>query len=618
VEQLKRANLWLAILAPLMVALCFAPGLGGGFVFDDRANIEKNGALHVDRLDSEALLQAAYSFQPGNGSRALSMLSFALDYWRGGLDASVFKTTNILIHVLTALVLFFFLHRLLILLQWSRRRAGVGAVLLAGLWAVHPLQVSSVLYVVQRMQTLVTLFMVLSMWAYLGMRQAQLEGRRSRQYGVLIMLFWVLGLASKEDAALLPLYTLALELTVLGFGAASPRLTAVWRRGYLILVLVGAVVYALVVIPHHWHWGAYPGRDFSSYERLLTQGRVLVMYIGQMLSPLPSHLPFFYDNLVISRGLLQPTSTLLALLVLAVMLIWAWCWRRHRPLFAFGVLLFFAGHFVASNVLNLELAFEHRNHLPLIGIVLAVADLWLALCQRLALRWHAAASAMIIMLVVAGVGTAWRAHIWGNQLLFAAHTLRLAPTSERAWLMLGGIYADRSGYKAGSLWLDRAIDVNTIGAKCTGSAVMLSNVVIYKTIRGDVTRGDWDGLISRFPLVPMNVQNKSIVFSILENARNGMRLDEDGVIGLMEVAADRGGFNSNQYLQMAAYIHNKSQQPDRAFPFLRNAVLVSPPGDPEISDVLKQLGKAGREDWVRQLRWIEGSGSRAAGTRGGG
>lgn len=616
VEKFKRANLWLALLGALLAVLCFTPGVGGGFIFDDRANIEQNTALHIERLDGSGLLHAAYSFQPGNGSRPLSMLSFALDYWRGGLDASTFKTTNLLIHAFTALVLVLFLRRLLILLSWSPRRAELGALLLAGLWAVHPLQVSSVLYVVQRMQTLVTLFMVLSMWAYLGMRQAQIEGQRSRQYGVLVVLFWVLGLASKEDAALLPLYTLILELTVLGFAAASQRLAGVWRRGYLLLALTGVVIYTLVVVPHYWQWGNYPGRDFSSYERLLTQGRVLVMYIGQMLLPLPSRLPFFYDDFVVSRGLLQPVSTLLALLLLAVLLIWAWCWRRRRPLFAFGILIFFAGHFMTSNVLNLELAFEHRNHLPLIGVLLAVADLCVALSQRLALRMQVTVSVMMIVLVAAGIGTAWRAHIWGNPLLFAAHTLQLAPVSERAWLMLGGFYADQSGYKAGSLWLDRAIDTNTRGARFTGSAVMLSNVVIYKTIRGDVARQDWEGLLFRFPQVPMNVQNKGIVLSILENARNGMKLDEEGVVELLELAVDRGGFNSNQYLQMAAYIHNKSRQPEKALSFLRKAVFVSPPDDPEIDDVLNQLDKAGREDWVRQLRQIERSKSQVVGAGG--
>ena len=203
--------LLLAVMLAAVAACFLLPGLSGGFVFDDRPNIIENTVLHVSRLNLDDLLYAAYSFQPGHGTRSLSMLSFALDYWRGdGLNPRVFKSTNLLIHALTTFALALMLRRLLTLAQWPPRRAAMGALVLALLWAIHPLQVSSVLYVVQRMQTLVTLFMVLALWAYMGMRHAQMEGRRSRLQGVLTVLFWVLGFAAKEDALLLPLYTLAL------------------------------------------------------------------------------------------------------------------------------------------------------------------------------------------------------------------------------------------------------------------------------------------------------------------------------------------------------------------------------------------------------------------------
>ncbi|NCT86226.1 hypothetical protein GXB84_02630 [Stenotrophomonas acidaminiphila] len=614
-ELIKRSPatfLLLALLGAVLAVLCFTPGLNGGFILDDRANITENAALYISQFGGEDLLYAAYSFQPGGSSRILSMLSFALDYWRGGMDAAVFKTTNLVIHGLTALALALFLRQLLGLAKWPPRRAAAGAVVLATLWALHPLQVSSVLYVVQRMQTLVTLFMVLALWAYLCMRKAQMAGLRSRQYGVLVGLFWALGFASKEDAALFPLYALALELTVLHFSAASPQLAVLWRRGCLAMAVVGVALYALLVVPHYWHWGAYPGRDFSSYERLLTQGRVLVMYLGQMLWPLPSRLPFFYDDLVISRGLLQPVATLPALLLLIGLLAWAWCWRKRRPLFAFGMLLFFAGHFMTSNVLNLELAFEHRNQLPLIGVLLAVADLCMAMWQRLAMRPPMGIVLVMLLVSAFGVATAWRSYMWGEPLRFAAETLRLLPRSERAWLLLGGTLADRSGFKVGSRWLDLAITTNERGAEITGSAVMLSNVVVYKTLRGDVAQVDWEKLLARMPQVPMNAQNKGIAFTMLENAESGMALDEEGVVKTLEYAAERAGFTSNQYLRMAAYIHNRTQQQEKALPFLRRAVMLAPPDDPEITDAFAQLTRAGQEGWVRQLQQIE-RGKAAAG-----
>src|SRR3546814_8447978 len=102
--------------------------------------------------------------------------------------------------------------------------------LLALAWAAHPLQVSSVLYAVQRFQTMGTLFLVLALWAYLKARQAQIEGRPGRTGLLLALLLWVAAMGCKEDSVLLPAYTLALELTVLRFSANSTRLAGILRR----------------------------------------------------------------------------------------------------------------------------------------------------------------------------------------------------------------------------------------------------------------------------------------------------------------------------------------------------------------------------------------------------
>src|SRR3546814_15829611 len=94
-------------------------------------------------------------------------------------------------------------------------------------------------------------------------------------------------------------------------------------------------------------------------------------------------MPFYYDWLQPSRGLLQPWTTLPAIGVVLGLLGLAWHLRSRWPLFALGVFLFFASHFIASNVIPLELAFEHRNHFALVGAVLAVGSLLAHAGQRL-------------------------------------------------------------------------------------------------------------------------------------------------------------------------------------------------------------------------------------------
>ena len=594
-----------ATFCAVLASCLFLSGLGGGFIFDDRPNIQDNGALHLSELSADKLLLAAYSFQPGNGSRALSMLSFALDYWRGGgLDPAVFKTTNLVIHALTIFALALFFRRLLSLAQWPARRAACVALVLTGLWAIHPLQVSSVLYVVQRMQTLGTLFLVLALWAYLGARHAQIAEQRSHAYWALTGFFWALAFAAKEDSILFPAYALVLELTVLQFRAAQPAMARALRRVWMAAALVGAMAYFFVVLPHYWSWGDYPGRTFSSSERLLTQGRVLVMYLGQILLPLPERLPFFYDDLEISRSFLNPVSTLLALVLIGGLLAWAWRWRKARPVFSCGVLLFFAGHFMTSNVIGLELVFEHRNHFPLIGAVLALGDLCVAavLRWRIPQVWNIALAAMVF--VALGAGTLVRAHDWGEPLHFAQRTLEMAPGSERAWVALGGTYADLAAFRPDSAYLESAIATVRQGAEQFDSALLRSNVVNYKSIQGTATSEDWERFHQCLERVPMTVQNRNVIWPMIQNAQIGISMDARGVLTAMSILSRRTTYSPSENLQLASYALNDTPFSEEALPYLIRAVEQSPAGDAGIEQMLSALSESGWDEWVEQLSRI--------------
>lgn len=595
----------LSLLPAILACGVLLPGLGGGFIFDDLPNIVRNANLRFTGGGVEDVLYAAYSYNAGH-SRALSMLSLALDLWRGGPDPQVFKSTNLFIHALTTVVLAVFLRRLLTLAQWPARRALAGALIMATVWAIHPLQVSSVLYVVQRMQTLCTLFVLAALWAYLAMRQAQIQGERSRHFGLMALFFGVLAFASKEDAVLLPVYTLALELTVLRMRAASPVTAKVLRVGYAGFAVVGLVAYLLVIVPHYWHWDAYPGRDFSSSERLLTQGRVLVMYLCQIVLPLPQLLPFYYDDLVVSRGWLQPATTLPAWLLLLALFAWAWRWRTRAPVFSLGVLLFFAGHFLTSNVINVELAFEHRNHFPLIGVVLAVGGLFVIACQRWAVRPMIIAFMLGLLLTLEAAATLTRAHSWGEPMRFARTSVAISPDSARAWLALCGAYLERTGGKQHAAGMREAIQVCERGGDRTGSAQLLSNVVIFKTLEGTVVPADWARFLEALRKGAAYSSNQGIALITLDNLDRGIPLDEDGVIQTFDLITEHAIFPSEAYLRMGGYIYSKSARPEHALHYLRLAVEESEPDDPRIDLMLAQLEQAGRKEWVEQLVRVRG------------
>lgn len=601
---IQRRFVLLALLLALLAVAVFSPGLSGGFLLDDGHTIVSNPLIQVKTLDRNSLFDAAVSFHAGNSTRPLSMLSFGLDYWRaGGLEPSAFKATNLFIHGLTAFVLALFLRQLLQLAGWTAPRAAAVALLVALVWAVHPLQVSAVLYVVQRMQTLATLFLLLALWAYLQLRQAQMAGRPGWRWAIVVAVCWVLALASKEDAIMLPLYTLVLELTVLRFAAQWPPRARDWRIIYSLIAVGGAALFFFWVLPHYWSSAPYPGRDFNSAERLLTQARVLLMYLGQILLPVPRWMTFNYDGFEVSRGLLQPVSTLLSLLVLAGLLAWAWVWRRRRPVFAFGLLLFFAGHVLTSNVIALELVFEHRNHFPLIGALLALADLVVMASERWQVRPRPLA--VVLALMVAGVASAAaaRAYTWGDTVRLAQFGVEVAPDSSRAWLALGGAYFDAAGRKhgRGSPYLDQAIQTVEQAAARTGSASAYSNIVIYKTIQGTVTPADWNNLLRRLEEVPMLPPNKNILWTTLENVRAKIGLDQSQALRVVDVISRRASFSPQDYLRMGVSLYLTFDDQSAALPYFLRAARELPPEDPSIARLRRELEDQGHPEWAKAM-----------------
>lgn len=597
---------WLigSLLISLLAMLPFLPGLPGEFVFDDVPNIQNNESIRLESLNLQDLARVVTTPQVSGNMRGLPTLTFALDYWRsGGADPAAFKTTNIIIHAITTFALAWLFRSILLQAGLTPVRTQWLAPVLALAWAVHPLHASAVLYTVQRLQTLGTLFLVLALLAYIRARQAQIEGRHARRLLLLTMLLWALAMACKEDSVQFPAFTLALELTVLRFSAAHPELARLWRRLYLAGVVTGAVIYLFIVIPAFWNWGHYDGRNFSTPERLLTQARVLVMYLWQIVAPLPSHMPFYYDWLQPSRGLLQPWTTLASLLLLMGLLALGWQQRRSRPLLALGIFLFFGAHFVTSNVVGLELAFEHRNHFALIGVVLAIGSLLVEGADRLRLSSRMGAATTVAMLAALGATTAARSHEWRNNLALGQASSAAAPHSARAWILLCSSYFKQGGGPTPkNTKLDPAIAACTKGADLAPYALNnLALLVVLKTLRGDVSPADWSRLQKQMQTVQMNWDNQRAPMILTYHWTQGVKLDKSQLLDALDTLLRRGDMSPSNTAGAGYFILDNMDEPDRAMPFFTQAIKQSAPTDPFPQTLADELIKRQRPDLAEEV-----------------
>ncbi len=418
----------------------YLPGLPGSYVFDDYSNIVRNPAIANTPEDVRGLLRAAFSAPVSGLSRPLSTLSFIASKELIGFTPEAFKLVNIGIHLACGLLLWFLARE--ILRAYARRQDSLAldpgqvawlALAAVTLWLVHPLNLTAVLYIVQRETALAALFSIGAMWTYLAGRRRMLEGRDGRWLiWMWTPLLMVLGVLCKESAVLTPVYLLVTEFTLLGFrgrDGGRDRVALTFFGLFLILpFLAGGVLAALR--PGFFFEG-YVARDFTLYERLLTEARVLMDYLRWAALPDLRQLALFHDDFTVSRGLLQPLTTLLSLAGVAALLALAVACRRRLPLLSFGILWFFAGQLLESTVLPLELVFEHRNYLPLFGLILGCAGTVYVMAAR-AGGLRAALLVFALLLPSFAFATAMRAADWRSELAFAHAESAHHPGSARA------------------------------------------------------------------------------------------------------------------------------------------------------------------------------------------
>lgn len=454
--QVQAGWIALGLMALLLASLAaFWPATRGPFVFDDFPNLQNLEQIS-STLDWPHVGRYLWAFN-GNPGRPLSALSFLIEDSAWPTSPTAFKVDNLLLHLLTGIALFALGRRLARLHpRWSAH-ADTIALAACAMWLLHPMQLSATMLVVQRMNILATLGMVVGMLGYL--RILLHRGPQETDGGrILMALAWV-GVATvvsilfKENGALLPLYVLAVNATLLRSTLADlkPMPRRLLQAGLLLPVLV---MVAGLAWQHDTVFSGYAIRDFSLVERLLTEPRVLFDYARNILLPQIGGQGLFHDGYVVSRGLWSPPATSIAIFFLPALGVAAWRLRARYPGFAFAIAWFLCGHVMESTVIPLELYFEHRNYLPMFGPLLALAAA--VLCVPI--RYAVIARIMLAVWLLFAVGlTRYNAGIWGDRGKLSLVWMQEQPQSTRAAQMAAAYYFDQGDIPAAKAVLDAAV-----------------------------------------------------------------------------------------------------------------------------------------------------------------
>lgn len=442
-----------------LVVTIYLPGLTGPFVFDDDYHIVSNPAIALDNADFASLRDAAMTNNSGPLKRPLAMASLALNHYFAGGTANTFpfKLTNLIIHLINTGLVYWFS---LLLIRQLSNRPGYGAgrlgdwlpVFTAAIWALHPLQLTSVLYIVQRMTSLSALFVLAGLITFICGRTRIDKGHR---LGYALMAAGlvgglVLGVASKENAALLLVYVLIIEF-VFFRGAMNFKRRAHGLKWFYGISVLGPCLLALgwLLVNPELVSQTYAWREFGIYERLLTEPRILWFYISLLVLPGPQRLTLFHDDIVLSTGLFDPWTTAVALVgLLFVSAVGLLSVNKH-PVLGFSILWFLAGHAMESSIIGLELAHEHRNYLSMLGPIFGIAYGLLYLLGRLRTSAIPVATCILVSAILA-FSTYTRARVWDNKHDIAMHLIRHHPDSPRTHAMTAQLFFQK-GNPAGAI-----------------------------------------------------------------------------------------------------------------------------------------------------------------------
>lgn len=580
---------WAAVLALLVIV--FAPGLGGGFFFDDLPNIVKNESVHIQTLSFDSLAASTLGLSAGPLGRPVSVISFALTHYFFGLDACAFKAVNLLIHAING-VLVFWLLRLFLSGRVAEATARWLALWVAAAWLLHPINVTPVLLAVQRMTLLSATFLLLACIAHLKAFSVPEKARPNwRWLAAGWLVFWPFSFLSKENGLLFPLFVLAAAWFA---PSPSPRWRRAVNRALAMLLAAGAV---FVLMRLDWLQAGYQSRTFTLDERLLTEARVLWFYLAQTWLPDFRAFGLYHDGFPISRGLLQPVSTLFAILGWIVAVFAILRFRLLWPLPCLGVAWFLVGHGMESTFFALELVFEHRNYVPSLGLLLAAGRAGVALLEKMPRRRHATVLALALLpLLYFAALSGMRAQQLGDPVNGPIREAALHPDSARAYYSaaLALIAAGRGERNDPAGWaIIRRHFLQSEAAEPTFKHGYLGLMAWACLTRRPVEPAWLGGLAHRLEYAPFWNKDSGLHYDMLEPLQampdclpreDALRLFEAGARNETLGAGVRAGF----YKAATLYELRVARDPISARGYLDRAIALAP-DDPGLRRFLARL-----------------------------
>jgi tetratricopeptide (TPR) repeat protein len=442
----------------ISVFLAYSNSLNGIWAFDD---VLTNQPLGIDGLIEKF------------GARKVSYLTFAINQMIDPYSPVNFRLFNILIHILNSLLVYVIALITLRLPDYRERFEHYSfsvALISSMIFALHPLNINAVAYIIQRMASLATFFVLLALVTYIFAAKSKGAFNKIILY-FMTFAFILLGILSKENAVMgIPLIMLYdyVFLSRFDFKTFKPRAAGVVVVGSCILLVASIYInvyntainiakdFLAINKPLVWKFWMAIDVYWSPLEHILTEFRVVSRYLFLFVLPLPKFLVFDWWGYPISKGLFNPVTTFFSMGFIVGALVFSILKRKKYPFLSFGILWYFIAISLESFIaVGSDLYFEHRNYLPLAGLSFGLVAQAVSSFGEKIRGKYTLLIIFITLSAILGFLTFQRNYIWKDPVTFWKDPVQKTSGNIRATLALANSYFSMSDFKnAKSYYID--------------------------------------------------------------------------------------------------------------------------------------------------------------------
>ncbi len=427
----------LAVLAVTVMAI-YADILNSPFVFDDSVFLN-NPRLLFTEMTPDRIAGLTKITAENVSPRLVPNFTFALNYFLHRRQVTGYHFFNLMIHLVTTFLLYLVCRHTLVRCGSDSRLVPF---LTALLWTVNPVHTHSVTFIWQRMNSLMALFFMLTLYGYIRFRETNRSEPGDSVFPA--WAFFAIGTVSallaavcKQTATTLPIVLFLYEWYFF------QNLDMAWLKRKLpwiclaALVCGGLALWYLDFSPVKTILATYANKAFTPGQRLLTEPRVILYYITLLLFPHPSRLNLDID-FPLSTGLLTPADTLTAIIALPALIVAAAALAKRHRLLSFAIIWFIVNLAVESSVVGLEPIYAYRTYLPSVFPFMALV----AGCYQTIKPRPAAVLLLILAVVISCHWTVVHNRVWQNRVSLWRDIADKSPRSARAFHNLGLAYKD--------------------------------------------------------------------------------------------------------------------------------------------------------------------------------